>query len=69
MDSTIYRKIENHLKEIISQNATLPDYKLPSERMLSATFNVSRKPIRHAYQNLIDKGYVVNIHGKGYFIS
>lgn len=69
MDSTIYRKIESHLKEIIFQNAALPDYKLPSERLLSATFNVSRKPVRHAYQNLIDKGYVVNIHGKGYFIG
>lgn len=69
MDSTIYRKIEDHLKEIISQNVTLPNYKLPSERILSATFNVSRKPIRNAYQNLIDKGYVVNIHGKGYFIN
>lgn len=69
MDSTIYRKIENHLMEIIQQNANLPNYKLPSERMLSATFGASRKPIRHAYQNLIDKGYVVNIHGKGYFIG
>ena len=69
MDSTIYRKIESHLMAIIQQNANLPNYKLPSERMLSVTFGASRKPVRHAYQNLIDKGYVVNIHGKGYFIG
>lgn len=69
MDSTIYRKIENHLMEIIQQNVNLHNYKLPSERMLSTTFNASRKPVRHAYQNLIAKGYVENIHGKGYFIG
>lgn len=69
MYSTVYKKIENYLLEIITQNAGTPDFKLPSERALSITFNASRKPIRHAYSNLIEKGYVVNIHGKGYFIS
>lgn len=69
LDSTVYKKIESYLMEIIAQNANIPDYKLPSERMLSMTFNVSRKPVRHAYTRLIDKGYVVNIHGSGYFIS
>ena len=48
MDSTIYRKIESHLMEIIQQNAHLPNYKLPSERMLSVTFGASRKPVRNA---------------------
>ena len=69
MYSTVYKRIENYLLEIIAQNANVPDYKLPSERTLSITFNASRKPIRHAYANLIEKGYVINIHGKGYFIS
>ena len=69
MDSTIYRKIESHLMEIIQQNANLPNYKLPSERMLSVTFGASRKPVRNAYENLIKKGYVESIHGKGYFIG
>lgn len=69
MDSTVYKKIESYLMDIITQNASVPDYKLPSERMLSMTFNASRKPVRHAYSQLISKGYVTNIHGKGYFIS
>lgn len=69
MDSTVYKKIENYLMEIITQNANIPDFKLPSERALSITFNASRKPVRHAYQNLINKGYVINIHGRGYFIA
>lgn len=69
MDSTVYKKIESHLMDLITQNANIPDYKLPSERTLSLTFNASRKPVRYAYQHLIEKGYVVNIHGRGYFIS
>ena len=69
MDSTLYKKIESYLMDIISQNADIPDYKLPSERALSITFNTSRKPVRHAYDHLISKGYVTNIHGRGYFIN
>ena len=69
MDSTIYKKIESYLMSVISQNAAIPDFKLPSERMLSITFNASRNPVRHAYNQLIKKGYVTNIHGRGYFIS
>lgn len=69
MDSTLYKKIESHLMDIITQNADIPDYKLPSERALSISFNTSRKPVRHAYDHLISKGYVTNIHGRGYFIS
>ena len=69
MDSTIYKKIESYLMELITQNCNIPDYKLPSERTLSSSFDASRKPVRHAYDNLMKKGYVINIHGKGYFIN
>lgn len=69
MDSTIYKKIESYLTDLITQNSTIPDYKLPSERTLSSSFGVSRKPVRHAYDNLMKKGYIINIHGKGYFIN
>lgn len=69
MDSTIYKKIESYLMEIITQNANIPDFKLPSERMLSINFGASRKPVRRAYENLIKKGYVVKIHGRGYYID
>ncbi len=69
MDSTICRKIESYLTELVHQNANMPNYKLPSERTLSIMFGASRKPVRNAYQALIDKGYVTNVHGSGYFIS
>lgn len=69
MDSTICRKIESYLTDLIHQNAGLSGYKLPSERTLSLMFNASRKPVRNAYQALITKGYVTTVHGSGYFIS
>lgn len=68
MDQKLYSEIENYIKDIIEQNASVPNYKLPSERMLSLKFNVSREPIRHAYENLVKKGLVVKNHGRGYFI-
>jgi len=34
MDSSIYKKITDYLLKIISRNAGIPNYKLPSERML-----------------------------------
>ncbi len=69
MDQKLYNEIESYIKDIIEQNASVPNYKLPSERMLSLKFDVSREPIRHAYENLIKKGWVVKTHGRGYFIQ
>ena len=68
MDSSIYKRIMDYLLEIINRNANIHNYKLPSERMLAANFDSSRKPVRHAYEQLIERGYVTNIHGHGYFI-
>ncbi len=69
MDKKLYNEIEAYIMDIITQNASIPNFKLPSERMLSLKFDVSREPIRHAYENLIKKGVVVKNHGKGYFIG
>lgn len=68
MDQKLYNEIESYIMDVITQNASIPNYKLPSERMLSLKFDVSREPIRHAYENLIKKGVVIKNHGRGYFI-
>ncbi len=68
MDQRLYKQIENCIMDIISQNYTAADYKLPSERWLSQKFNASREPVQRAYSNLMQKGYVIKKHGKGYFI-
>lgn len=68
MDQRLYKQIENCIMDIISQNHTTADYKLPSERWLSQKFNASREPVQRAYSILMQKGYVIKKHGKGYFI-
>ena len=64
-----YKQIEDFLMETIEQTGFTPNHKLPSERMLSVKFQASRRSIRLAYDKLIEQGYVVKIHGKGYFIN
>ena len=66
-DSTIYKKITEYLTGLIEMNSHIPDFKLPSERKLVEKFNASRRPVRLAYQKLIERGYVEKIHGKGHF--
>lgn len=69
MDSTIYKKIMAYLLDLIGHNASIPHYRLPSERVIALKFDSSRKPVRHAYEKLIELGYVTNVHGSGYFIN
>ena len=64
-----YKQILQFLTEIIEQANYAPDYKLPSERMLAVKFKASRRSIRLAYDNLIQQGFVVKVHGKGHFIT
>lgn len=64
-----YKIIMNFLMEIIEQTNFVPNYKLPSERMLAIKFNASRRSIRLAYDNLIAQGFVSKTHGKGYFTT
>ena len=66
---TISREIANYLAEIIEKNSGTPNYKLPSESVLQKQFGVSHVPIRSAYAHLIERGLVINWHGKGYFIK
>ena len=64
-----YKQVVNFLIETIQQTGYTPNYRLPSERMLSAKFQASRRSIRLAYDKLIEQGYIVKIHGKGYFTT
>lgn len=55
--------------ELIKQISFEPNYKLPSERMLAVKFNASRRSTRMAYDQLLERGLVHKIHGKGYFTT
>lgn len=64
-----YKQVKNFLIEVIEQAQYAPDYQLPSERMLASKFKASRRSIRMAYENLIEQGLVVRVHGKGHFTT
>lgn len=64
-----YKQIVGFLMETIEQTGYMPNYRLPSERMLSIKFQASRRSVRLAYDTLIEQGYVTKIHGKGYFTT
>ena len=69
MNLTNHKILTDYLTKLINEKKEIENYKLPSERVLANKFNISRKPIRQAYQRLVDRGWVNAIHGKGYYIN
>lgn len=64
-----YFQIYELLKESIDSSEWKPGDFIPSERILSEKFNVSRITIRKAIDTLATEGYVRKIQGKGVAIS
>lgn len=64
-----YKQILDFLMELMEEISFEANYKLPSERMLAVKFNASRRSTRMAYEQLLEHGLVLKIHGKGYFTT
>jgi GntR family transcriptional regulator len=65
----IYTQLEEAIKEKIKDKIYLPGEELPTERELTELFGVSRMTIRQAISNLVHKGILYKIPGKGAFVS
>ncbi|HEY5589031.1 MAG TPA: GntR family transcriptional regulator [Candidatus Paceibacterota bacterium] len=65
----IYAQLEEAIKEKIKKREYLPGEELPTERELTELFGVSRMTIRQAISNLVHKGILYKIRGKGAFVS
>ncbi|MDF2615264.1 MAG: transcriptional regulator [Clostridia bacterium] len=65
----IYVQLEEAIKEKIKRREYLPGEELPTERELTALFSVSRMTIRQVISNLVHKGILYKIPGKGAFVS
>jgi DNA-binding GntR family transcriptional regulator/mannitol/fructose-specific phosphotransferase system IIA component (Ntr-type) len=73
VDRTSSQPIYNQLASWIESNITSgewqPEYKFPGEVDLAESLGVSRGSLRKAISILIEKGLVVQIHGKGTFVG
>ena len=63
------KQIINLLKELINSKNLEPGDKLPSERILSEKFKISRNNLREALQTLEYFGLVKSIPQSGTFIA
>lgn len=66
---TVYEQIVHVIRSYIVKGDLKPGDKLPSERELATTLNVSRASVREAVKMLSAEGFVEVKHGQGIFIS
>lgn len=65
----IYQQIADWITQQIQNGAWPEHYQLPAEVDLAAELHVSRGTVRKAIADLIGKGILVAIHGRGTFVS
>jgi GntR family transcriptional regulator len=65
----MYYQLEEQIKQMIDSGQLKPSNILPSERELSDTYKISRMTVRQAIINLVNKGYLYRLKGKGTFVS
>ncbi|SFF86802.1 GntR family transcriptional regulator [Halobacillus alkaliphilus] len=65
----IYYQIEEDIKQRISDGEYQPNDMIPSERILSENYAVSRMTVRQAITNLVNEGVLYREKGRGTFIA
>lgn len=68
-NSRLYEMVVNRIEELIKFNNLKPGDKLPSERTMMQTYDVSRGVIREAFRVLESKGLVISRPGGGRYIA
>ena len=65
----LYYQLMDIIIEEIEEGGLEADDKLPPERELCESYNISRATVRRAISELEKEGYVYKQHGKGTFVS
>jgi GntR family transcriptional regulator len=65
----LYRQIAEHIQQALAANESLVGTRLPAEESLAAAFAVTRVTLRRAIQELVRRGLVVPVHGRGTYFT
>ncbi|WP_066500627.1 GntR family transcriptional regulator [Abyssisolibacter fermentans] len=65
----LYYQLQNIIIETIKRNKIKEGAMLPTEIEISKIFNISRPTVQKALNNLVTKGYLHRIKGKGTFVT
>ncbi len=65
----LYAQLENILLEKIQGGVLNENDLLPTESEICKYFELSRTTVRQTFQDLVNKGYLYRIRGKGTFVS
>lgn len=66
---SLYEQIKNFFITEIHQHRLRPHDRLPSENELTKQFSVSRITVKKAMSDLVEKGLIYRVQGKGTFVS
>ena len=64
----LYEQVEKYLIDLICENLSTPNYRLPTEAELTKQFHISRVTVNTAFKRLEEKKFLYRIQGKGTFI-
>ncbi|CAM4142813.1 PLP-dependent aminotransferase family protein [Staphylococcus schweitzeri] len=69
MKNTLYHQLYEKLKKQIIEGQFKKDDKFYSKRQLSKHLSISQTTVEHAYQLLLDEGYIYSKPRSGYYVS
>ena len=65
----LFMQVKDMILQWIDTGELKPNDRLPSERVLSEKYRISRVTVRYALNDLIQMGAITKRHGKGYFVA
>src|SRR3954470_22423656 len=67
--AALYKQIQNNITSQIKLGKLKPGDRVPSEKELAESFNVSQITSKHALIGLAEEGLIYRVKGKGSFVS
>ena len=65
----LFIQISDYFEKLIDSGAFKPGDFLPSVREIAILENINPNTVNKAYMNLAEKGYIISIPKKGYYVS